>query len=109
MLEFIVLLIVGIVLIVIGILNRKGNLKMIHSYHYKRVSDNDIIPFGKKVGLGIIIIGSSIVINGILCAIFYYTEIQMYELIAKILLIAGFIIGLIIIFYSMFKYNKGIF
>lgn len=109
MLEVIVLLILGILLIGIGISNGKGNLKMMHSYHYKRVSNNDIIPFGKKVGLGTIIIGSSIAINGILCAMFYYTEVQMYILIAKILLITGFIIGLIIIFYAMFKYNKGIF
>ena len=109
MLEVIVLLILGILLIGIGISNRKGNLKMMHSYHYKRVSNNDIIPFGKKVGLGTIIIGSSIAINGILCAMFYYTEVQMYILIAKILLITGFIIGIIIIFYAMFKYNKGIF
>ena len=109
MFEYITLLVLGLGLIFIGILNRKGNIKMMHSYHYKRVSKNDIIPFGKKVGLGTIIIGSTLTINGILCAMFYYTENEMFEIIAKVLLIIGFAIGLIIIFRAMLKYNKGIF
>ena len=109
MLEIIILLITGIVLITIGVLNRKGNLKMIHTYHYKRVSKKDINIFGKQVGLGTIIIGSSILINGILYAIYLYTKLELYILIAKTLLIIGFIIGIIIIFHAMFKYNKGIF
>lgn len=109
MLEIIVLLILGILLIVMGITHRKGNLSLIHSYHYKRVSKNDIIPFGKTVGLGTIIIGSSIVNNAILYTIFYYTEIQIFELIGNIILITSFVIGIAIMFYAMFKYNKGIF
>jgi len=110
MLEIIVLLILGILLIVMGIAHRKGNLSLIHSYHYKRVSKNDIIPFGKTVGLGTIIIGSSMVINAMLyIIIIYFTNIQIFELIGNIILITSFIIGIAIIFYAMFKYNKGIF
>lgn len=109
MLEIIVLLILGILLIVMGIAQRKGNLSLIHSYHYKRVSKNDIIPFGKTVGLGTIIIGSSMVINAMLYIIIYFTNIQIFELIGNIILITSFVIGIAIMFYAMFKYNKGIF
>ena len=109
MLEIIVLLILGIILIAIGISHTKGHLSSLHSYHYKRVKKDDIIPFGKKVGLGTIIIGSSMVINAMLYIIIYFTNIQIFELIGNIILIISFVIGIAIIFYAMFKYNKGIF
>ena len=109
MLEIILLVTIGIIMIIIGILNRKGYVKMMHSYHYKRVKKEDVIPFGKQVGLGMIILGSSILINGILYVILYYSKIQIFELIGNIILIICLIISLIIIFSAMFKYNKGIF
>lgn len=109
MLEIMILLILGIVLIAIGVSNTKGNLSLLHSYHYKRVKKDDIIPFGKTVGLGTIIIGSSIVINAMLYIIIYFTNIQMFELIGNIIMIISCVIGIAIIFYAMLKYNKGIF
>jgi hypothetical protein len=55
---FVVTALVGIVCIVLGISNMKGNISSLHSYHRSRVSEEDRIPFGKKVGLGTIIIGA---------------------------------------------------
>ena len=82
---------------------------MMHSYHYKRVSQKDIIPFGKMVGFGMIIIGLSIFLNGILYGITLLTNMEIFTTIANVLLIISNIIGIIIIFVAMFKYNKGIF
>ena len=61
----IVTLLVGIVCIVLGISNIRGNISSLHSYHRYRVSEEDRIPFGKQVGLGTIIVGIGIIIFGI--------------------------------------------
>ena len=100
--EFIMQIIIGLILIIIGIFNMKGNISLLHSYHRKKVKKEDIIPFGKKIGIGSIIIGITIIIAGSLTILNYTT-------ISNIILIIGLIIGLIFIFYAMFKYNKGIF
>ncbi len=100
--EFIIQIIIGLVLIIIGICNMKGNISLLHSYHRKRVKKEDVIPFGKKVGIGSIIIGITIILAG-LFTIFNYTNIS------NVILVIGFVTGFIIIFYAMFKYNKGIF
>jgi len=100
--ELILQIIIGLALIIMGIFNFKGNISMLHSYHRKRVKKENIIPYGKKVGTGIIIIGISIIIAG-LFTILNYTNIS------NVILIIGLISGTIIIFYAMFKYNKGIF
>ena len=107
MYEFILLLIVGALLIVTGILNLKGNLKLLHSYHYKRVSEENKKPFCKLVGTGSLIIGFSLFISGILTAIKYFTSIAILETISMIVGASGLAIGLIFCFYAMFKYNKG--
>ena len=100
--EFIIQIIIGLILIIIGIFNMKGNISLLHSYHRKRVKKEDIIPFGKKVGIGSIIIGITIIIAGIF-TILNYTNIS------NVILFIGLVTGFIIIFYAMFKYNKGIF
>ena len=109
MLELIVTLIFGIIMIVIGSLNMKGNISSLHLYHRHRVSEKDRIPFGRKVGLGTIIIGSAIIIFSILTFITFLTNIEIFNLFGNIVLISGLAIGLIISFYAMFRYNKGIF
>ena len=63
---FIVALIVGIICIVLGTLNMRGNISSIHSYHRHRVKEEDVIPFGKGVGLGTVIIGVAIIIFSVL-------------------------------------------
>ena len=107
--EYILAIVIGIILIVIGILNSRGNIGMIHSYHRKRVTEEDRIPFGRKVGLGMIIIGAAVVLSGILSLVSFLTNIALLELIANITVFAGLAVGSVFIFYAMFKYNKGIF
>ena len=100
--EFIIQIIIGLFLIVAGIFNMKGNISLLHSYHKKRIKEEDIKPFGKKVGIGSIIIGLTIILAGLF-------TILNYPNISNVILIIGFVIGFIIIFYALFKYNKGIF
>lgn len=101
--------ILGFVCIVIGILNRKGNVSSLHSYHRKRVSEEDRLPFGKTVGLGTIIIGVSLIFMGGLSYLASSLHQNIYSVIGTVILIVGLVVGLGISFYAMIKYNKGIF
>ena len=105
----IVTLLVGIVCIILGISNMRGNISSLHSYHRNRVSEEDRIPFGKQVGLGTIIVGIGIIIFSILSSVALYIENNIFVLVGTAFLILGIIIGLVISFRAMIKYNKGIF
>lgn len=100
---------VGVVVIFFGIKNMRGNISSLHSYHRNRVAQEDVLPFGKKVGLGTIIIGSGIIVFSILSAITFYTENDLFITIGTVILIAAMIVGAFISFRAMIKYNKGIF
>jgi len=106
---FIVSALVGIVCIVLGVSNMKGNISSLHSYHRNRVSEEDRIPFGNKVGLGTIVIGVGIIMFSALSVVTLYTDNEVFTLIVTGILIAGIIVGLMISFKAMIKYNKGIF
>ena len=105
----IVAFLVGIVCIVLGISNMRGNISTLHSYHRHRVSEEDRIPFGKQVGLGTMVIGVGIIIFSVLSTATLYTENNIFILIGTAVLIVGIVAGLIISFKAMIKYNKGIF
>lgn len=107
--SYIFTIIFGIICIIIGFLNTKGNISLLHSYHRKRVKEEDRIPFGKKVGIGTIIIGVSLIIFGTLMYIAELLNNNIYTYVGNTILIIGFIIGIGFNFYAMFKYNKGIF
>ena len=105
----IVAFLVGVVCIVLGISNMRGNISSLHSYHRNRVSEEDRIPFGKQVGLGTIIVGIGISVFGVLSSVTLYTENDIFILIGTAILIICIILGLVISFRAMIKYNKGIF
>ena len=105
----IVTFLVGAVCIVLGISNMRGNISSLHSYHRSRVSEEDRIPFGKQVGLGIIIVGIGIIVFSVLSSVTLYTENDIFILVGTAILIIGIILGLVISFRAMIKYNKGIF
>ncbi len=109
MFGFIIAFLVGVMCVAIGISNMKGNISMLHSYHRKRVTEEDRIPFGKKVGIGTIIIGAAVMIQSVLSIVALYTENPFLNNIGMIILTIGLIAGISITFYAMIKYNKGIF
>ncbi len=105
----IVTLLVGIVCIIFGVSNMRGNISSLHSYHRHRVSEENRIPFGKQVGLGTVIIGVGIILFSILSAVALYTENNIYISVGTVVLIVGIIVGLVLSFKAIIKYNKGIF
>ena len=100
---------VGILCIVIGILNTKGNISMLHSYHRKRVTEADRLPFGRLVGLGMILIGISVIVGGVLMTLGELLEGDLFVIAGTVLMIVGLLAGIAVSFYAMIKYNKGIF
>ena len=102
-------IIIGVVIIILGTVNYKGNISTLHSYHRKRVAREDVLPFGRLVGIGTIIIGISIIIMGTLTLFALVLEKDIYTIIGTVVLIIGLVVGISITFYAMIKYNKGIF
>ena len=100
--KFITFILIGIILLVCGILNIRGNIFTIHSYNRRKVVKADIPKYGKCMGVGSLIIGFSFVV----CAVF---ELVFKTDIIEHLVVLGIIIGLVIMLYGQFKYNKGIF
>lgn len=109
MFEYVISFLVGVVCIILGAFNMRGNISSLHFYHRHRVSESDRIPFGRTVGLGTIIIGGGIALFSILSAITVLVENAIFALVGTGVLVAGIILGLGISFYAMIKYNKGIF
>ena len=99
----------GILVSILGIINMTGNISSLHWYHRQRVTEENRKPFGKLVGLGTLIIGLSMIVFGILFLIFEQTQFQALVVIGVIELIVSIIVGMIISFYAMKKYNGGIF
>ena len=99
----------GILVSILGIINMTGNISSLHWYHRQRVTEENRKPFGKLVGLGTLIIGLSMIVFGILFLVFEQTQLQTFVVIGVIELIVSIIVGMIVSFYAMKKYNGGIF
>ena len=102
-------IILGIVCIVIGVLNLCGNVSMLHGYHRKRVSAEDMPAFSRLVGIGTIIMGVGIGVGGVLSFLSETLSVPTYHSVGVGILIAALLVGLGFSFYAMIKYNKGIF
>ncbi len=102
-------IVLGLFCIVLGILNMKGNITSVHRYHRHRILPQDVVPFGKKIGLGTLLIGVSITIYEILFLISEKTGYTVFVSIGCIVLVAGMAAGVILSLYAIIKYNKGLF
>lgn len=105
----IVPVVLGIIITVLGVSNRKGNISSIHWYHRKRVTEEDRLPFGKMVGLGTIICGVSLTIFGCLTFVAEKTQTELFTLIGSGIVVVGLAAGLALSLYAIMKYNKGLF
>ena len=97
----IAMLIFGLFVSALGIVNIMGNISTIHSYNRRKVREEDVLKYGKAVGTGTLIIGTSFVVG---FAVSFISELLM-----AIIILPAVIVGLGFILYGQFKYNHGIF
>ncbi len=99
--EDILLLVLGIVITVFGLVNISGNISTIHSYNRKNVKEEDAASYGRIMGTGTLIIGLAMIIA--------YVLKSMRSVSEEWVLIPGLVLGLAIMLYGQFRYNKGLF
>lgn len=109
MAAFLPAFLVGVLCIVLGICHRKGNISLLHSYHRNNIAEEDRLPFGKEVGLGIILCGAGICLQSILATATLLTEIKLFLTLGNVLLTLLLAAGLFITFRAIKKYNGSIF
>ena len=107
--SLIIPVIIGLVLILLGVQNMRGNISTLHRYHRKRVSEKDRIPFGRKVGSGSIIVGCAVILKACFQFAAEKLDIVFLDTLGTVTFIVGLVIGIAIILYAMIKYNKGLF
>ena len=100
--EYGFMLIFGVLIVCLGIMNFKGNISSIHWYNRRKAAKENEKQYGKYMGFGTIIVGSSLILNSILQMIF---GLEIFYCI----IVIGVVVGLSFILYSQIKYNKGIF
>ena len=92
----------GIVLVILGIFNMKGNIATIHWYNRRKVTKENQKPYCFIMGLGTLVIGVCLIGAGIVRS-FVDVEASAY------LILGGVIISFVLMLYAQIKYNKGIF
>lgn len=96
--------VVGIVLLIVGFLIRKGNVSILHSYHYKNVTDID--AYSKEMGSAVMFMSIPACINGFMTL---FAHIKIVSVISSVLFFTGMIICVIHIFKVQTKYNGSLF
>lgn len=97
----IVLLVLGVYIIVLSSINLKGNANTIHWYNRTKVSSENMKPYAKTMGSGTLVMGISFIITAVLSMIYNIENLYCISL-------AGIVIGITIMIFAQFKYNKGI-
>lgn len=96
------LLSLGAIIAVLGIFNMSGNIASIHWYNRRKVTKENQKAYCLVVGLGTPVIGLGLIIAGIMQALVSAEA-------SSVLMVIGLVIGLVLILYGQFKYNRGIF
>ncbi|MBQ8496847.1 MAG: helix-turn-helix transcriptional regulator [Clostridia bacterium] len=92
----------GAILTALGIFNMCGNIGSIHWYNRRKVTKEHQKAYCLAVGLGTLVIGIGLIIAGVLQALIGIEE-------GAFVMMGCILVGLGLILYAQFKYNKGLF
>ena len=92
----------GAIIAALGIFNLRGNIGSIHWYNRRKVKKEDQLPYCRYMGSGTLIIGISLITAG-------FVQALTNDEAAAWVIAGGVLIGLALMLYAQFKYNKGIF
>ena len=100
--ESLVQLGLGVICVLLGIFNMCGNIGTIHWYNRRKVTKENQKAYCMFVGLGTLIVGVGIIAGAV-------TEALGNTAASGSAIGVGVLIGLALILYAQFKYNKGLF
>ena len=100
--ESLVQLGLGIICVMLGIFNMCGNIGTIHWYNRRKVTKENQKAYCMFVGLGTLIVGVAIIAGAVIQALGYLAA-------SGLAIGVGVLIGLVLILYAQFKYNRGLF
>ena len=92
----------GAIISSLGIFNLRGNIGSIHWYNRRKVTKENQLPYCRYMGSGTLIIGVSLIAAG-------FVQALTNDEAAAWVIAGGVLIGLALMLYAQFKYNKGIF
>lgn len=92
----------GTILTVLGIFNMCGNIGSIHWYNRRKVTKENQKAYCMVVGLGTLIIGVCLIVAGIIQALIGIEP-------SAVIMVIGILVGLTLVLYAQFKYNRGLF
>ena len=102
LIEYITEILIGILVIAMGIMIYKGNINLIHNYHYSHVAEKDKPVFCKKMGLWSVFVGMGVFAMPLLN---YFVKIPIGYWVGLIVII----ISIIMVLLTIKKYNGSIF
>ena len=97
----IIMFLVSALFTVLGIAIYKGKTDLIHDYHQTKVTDKS--AYGKAFGKAMLLIATVMLLSGII-GLF-----KKLLILAVVILIIGFVLGIGCIVAVQKKYNKGVF
>ena len=100
--ESLVQLGLGIICVMLGMFNMCGNIGTIHWYNRRKVTKENQKAYCMFVGLGTLIVGVAIIAGAVIQALGYLAA-------SGLAIGVGMLIGLVLILYAQFKYNRGLF
>lgn len=92
----------GAILVALGIFNMCGNIASIHWYNRRKVTKENQKAYCLFVGLGTLVIGFSLIAAGI-------AQVWIGEEMSACVMVGGILTGLVLILFTQFKYNRGLF
>ena len=104
--ECLSLVALGVIFIILGAFNIKGNIATIHWYNRRKVTKEDQLPYCRLMGVGTLLMGMAMIIAAVVQTAVGGTAGAEAGAVVNL---AGVVIGLGLCLYAQMKYNKGIF
>ena len=102
MMENISYLLMSITCFVFAYAHFKGNVSLVHSYHKRKIKQENLMSYSKTMGVGMLICGLGCLMN-LLARLFHLF------ILGKIGVVIGLVVGIVMMIYAQMKYNHGIF
>lgn len=102
----IIMSLTGLIFLGFGIAIYKGHTGLIHDYHQKNISQNDLPAYGRKFSAGMFTMSAALFLSGIISM---FGESKAVVLSSVAVMTVGFIISFVIFAKVQKKYNGGFF